>query len=530
MNTIVISDHLDAAGRHQLEATPNTNVVGPFNSPADFEAALATADALIVRSQTVVDAALLTKAPRLKVIARAGARLNNVDIEAATQQGIMVAHVPDAHIEAVAEHTLAMMLAAARQLPQAYLTLHSTGNWERHGTLGFELRGRTLGIIGYGRIGSRVAELANAFGMQVLAYDAQADPIAARAEKVTIVPLNELLDRSDIVSLHVSVTPSTQHIINTKALQKMRQTAWLINCSHAELINEADLVAGLDANQIAGAALDTLMQEPPAANHPLLNHPKALIVPHLNQNTIEARKHTSLKVAHQVLDALAERDYADFVNLPFGKDNAYKHYRPYLLLAEKLGRMQGHLANPARIRKLEVEVQGDGLEALVRPIATAMLKGMLKPVDKRPVTYANAPMLAHDQGIETQQTLGLRVVDYPNLISCRVHWDGGSQTLAGVLFGGDQIRLVQYGDIRVDARPEGNILFLENYDRPGIIGEVGTILGAHNVNIAGWRYGRNATGDRSVSFINLDTSCSKAALAEVQALDGVIDLKFLRLT
>lgn len=529
MFNILIADHLDESGLALLAAAPNVNVQGPFELQSELETALSTTDALIIRSETVVDRALLTLAPNLKVIGRAGARLNNVDIEAVTARGVMVCHVPDAHIEAVAEHTMAMLLAAARRIPQAYHQLQTHQSWARHTTLGFELRGRTLGVIGYGRIGRRVTALASAFGMQLLAYDPSADPDIAKANGVTIVPLDELLHRSDVVSLHVNVTPETQHIINAATLAKMRPTAWLVNCSHAELVDETALTQALNNGSIAGAALDTLTQEPPAPDHPLLQHPRTVIVPHLNQNTVEAREHTSITIAQQVLDALEGRDYTNFVNLPFTTETAYKHYQPYLLLAEKLGRLQGHLANPARIRKLEVEVQGEGLEKLIRPIAVALLKGMLRPVDGVPITYANAPMIAHAQGIQMQQTLGLRVVDYPNLISCRVHWDGGSQTLAGVLFAGDQVRLVQYGDIRIDARPEGNILFLENHDRPGIIGEVGTILGNHAVNIAGWRYGRNAAGDRSVSFINLDSRCPQAALAEVKALESVIELRYLRL-
>ncbi len=528
MHTVLIADHLEGSGRTLLEQHPNINLLGPFSDPADFAAALTAADALIIRSDVQIDASLLNSAPQLKVIGRAGARLNNVDLDAVTAKGIMVCHVPDAHIEAVAEHTLAMLLAAARHIPQAFQQLQTDGIWDRHGTLGFELRGRTLGIIGYGRIGKRVAQLAASFGMTLLAYDATATQPETTAD-VTIVPLDELLQRSDVISLHVSVTAETKYIINATTLAKMRSTAWLINCSHAELIDEDALLAALNEQRIAGAALDTLIEEPPSPHHPLVQHPLAMVTPHLNQNTIEAHEHTSITVAQQILDALDGRDFNNFVNLPFTAETAYKHYQPYLVLAEKLGRLQGHLANPARIRKVEIEVQGEGLEKLVRPIAVALLKGMLRPANGVAITYANAPMIAHAQGIQMQQTLGLRVVDYPNLISCRVHWDGGSQTLAGVLFAGDQVRLVQYGDIRIDARPEGNILFLENHDRPGIIGEVGTILGSHRVNIAGWRYGRNAEGDRSVSFINLDSHCPQAALNEVKALDSVIDIRYLRL-
>jgi D-3-phosphoglycerate dehydrogenase len=284
----------------------------------------------------------------------------------------------------------------------------------------------------------------------------------------------------------------------------------------------------LDSGRVAGAALDVLRQEPPPPDHPLIHHPNVIVVPHLNQNTLESQRETSRRVAGQVLDALRGDDYRNVVNLPFGPGAEYKLHRPYLELAEKLGKLQGQLAG-GRIHRVEIEIEGEGLQPLVRPVAVALFKGMLRPVDERPVNYVNSPVIAHEQGIAMKQIVGMQLVDYPNLISCRVYWDGGSQTVAGVLFAGGEARLVQYGDIRVDARPEGYLLFLYNRDIPGVIGRVGTLLGEHNVNIGEWRLGRDRPGGRAVSFINLDSACPRAVLDLLRRTPGIHAAKLVKL-
>jgi len=527
MLKILISDHLSDSGWAVFRAAEDAQLAGPFAERSAILGAARDAQAIIVRSSTRVDRELLDGAPTLRVAARAGAMLENIDLDECTRRGIMVINVPDANVIAVSEHTIGMMLALARHIPLGYASLRN-GEWRRFDLIGAQLHGKTLGIIGYGRHGREVAARAQAFGMATLAYDPYIDEGYARAQQVSIVGIDELLARSDFISLNTALTPETANLLSREAFEKVKDGARIINCTHADLIDEAALLDALDCGKVAGAALDVLKAEPPLPNHPLVCHPRVIVTPHLNQNTIDSQAATSRQVAEDVLAALRGEDYRNVVNLPFRPGTEYASAKPYLLLAEKLGRVQGQLAAGV-INRVEIEVLGDGLQGLVRPVAAALLKGMLRPVDERPVNYVSAPVIAYEQGIQTSQTRVLELVDYPNLISCRVHWPGGSRTMAGVIFAGGEPRLVQYDSFRIDANPTGFVLVLCNNDVPGVIGKVGTLLGAHHVNIGEWRYGRDKPGGRAVSFINLDSPPSSAAMESLRQLPQITDARLVKL-
>lgn len=526
MNTefhVIISDHLHPSGWQLLNQASGIHTSGPFSSRAEVLKAVEEADALIIRSTTQVDEELLNAAPRLKVVARAGAQLDNIDIDTASRRGIMVINVPHANVIAVVEHTFAMLLALARHIPRGMNTLRS-GKWFRHDLLGFQLHGKQLGIIGFGRLGKEVALRAQAFGMNVLAYDPYVDLAFAHAQGIEVLNFSELLARADILSLHTAYTPLTREMMNAQAFRQMKKGAYFINCVHAGLVNEADLLEALECGQLAGAALDTLAQEPPPADHPLLNHPNVVVVPHLNQNTVESQTITSRQVATDVIAALSGEDYRNVVNLPFTAEVPYQSVKPYLHLAFKLGKLQGQVAE-GWITRVEVELQGDGMRNLVRPVAAALLSGMLRLETGKSPNWVSAPVIAHKQGIQTAQAKGLvPLADYPNLIACRIFWvgadssmeRGGHRTVAGVLFGNGEARLVQYERFNVDAYPEGYVLILENDDVPGVIGKVGTRLGRAGINIAQWRYGRDHPGGKAVSFINLDDRIPKRLLTELE--------------
>ena len=512
---IVVSDHLHPDGWDALCQSENIRLTGPFESRAEVLQALQEADALIVRSTTVVDRELLEKAGRLKVVARAGAQLTNVDIDAATRLGIMVINVPDANLIAVAEHTFAMLLALARDIPAGYSAIQS-GRWPRNEMLGFQLYGKWLGIIGFGRLGREVAARAQAFGMQVLVYDPYVDLAFAHAQGVEVVDFSELLARADIISLHTAFTPQTAAMMNAAAFAKVKPGAYFVNCTHAGLVDEAALLDALNSGQIGGAAIDTFSKEPPPPDHPLLQHPKVVAAPHLNQNTVESQSATSTQVVADVLSALRGEDYRHVVNLPFSETIPYRAVKPYIHLASKLGKLQGQVAE-GWIKRIEVEVQGESLRGLVRPVAAVLLSGMLLPVDGRAANWVSAPVLAYEQDIQMAQAKGLApLADYPNLIACRIFWEGGQRTVAGVLFGNGEARLVQYDQFDVDAYPDGYVLVLENTDVPGVIGKVGTRLAQAGINIAQWRYGRETHGGRAVSFINLDSKVPRSLLAELE--------------
>ena len=512
---VLISDHLPESGWRLLKSAPDASTSGPFAGREELLAALPGADALIVRSATQVDGELLAAGSRLKVVARAGARLENIDIDEATRLGIMVINVPDANVNAVVEHAFGMLLALSRRIPEAYVALQA-GTWPRHAILGRQLHGKTIGVIGFGRLGRETAARARAFGMQVLVYDPYIDLSLAREQGVEMVGFDELLRRSDVLVPLTAYTMQTHNLLDQAAFAKAKDGAVLVNVVNAGLVDENALLAALQYGKLAGAALDTLNQEPPRPDHPLLRHPNVLVLPHLNQNTVESQEDTGRQVVSDVLAALRGGDYRNVVNLPFDSRTPYADVRPYIRLAARLGKLHGQLAE-GWIELVEVELLGERLEDLVRPVAAVLLSGMLLPVGGRQVNWVSAPVLAHTQGVRTAQAKGLvERGDYPNLMACRIHWAGGQRTVAGALFANGDARLVQYDGFQVDAEPEGFVLILENADVPGIIGKVGTQLGSAGINIANWRYGREKRGGRAVSFINVDGRVPREILAALE--------------
>ena len=526
--TILVVDALHEAGWEELRRAEDVEAHGPFPSREALWEALPAADAVIVRSGTRVDAAFLARAPRLKAVARAGVGWDNIDIDEATRRGVMVLHVPEANVAAVAEHTWGMLLALARRLPQGYQAVQQ-GQWPRHEMLGTQLAGKTLGVVGFGRVGRAVARRGRAFEMRVLVYDPYVELSLARQYGVEMVSFPELLQRADVVTLHATHTPQTHHMLNAAALAQMKPTAFLVNCAHAGLVDEAALLRALEQDRLAGVALDTLQQEPPPPDHPLLRHPRVLVVPHLNQNTVESQQATSRHIVRNLLDALRGEDYRNVVNLPFDERLSYRAVRPYLHLAAKMGKLQGQLAE-GWITHFEVELIGPDMEALVRPVAAMMLAGMIKPRPGMRVNWISAPALAAEQGISMAQVRGLiSRPEYPNLIACRIRWEGGERLVAGTLFGNGEARLVQYDQFAVDAYPEGYVLILENRDVPGVIGRVGTRLGQAGINIARWHYGRQARGGRAVSFINVDDRVPAEVLRELTQAPEIYRARLVRL-
>jgi len=508
---IVVADPLHKAGWEKLDAAPDAAVRGPYDCDDDVQSLLSEADALVICSNTTVDKDLLSAAPNLKVVARAGARLDNVDIDEATRRGIFVIHVPDANVISVVEYAFMLILMMARKFSPGDLGAAPEGR-----EAGFQLAGKTLGIIGFGRQGRAVAARAQAFGMHVLAYDPYIDLSFARERGVEIVDRPELLARSNIVTLHTAYTPLTHHIIDNNALALMKPGAYLINCVHSELVDSSALFAALRDGALAGAACDTMDDEAIQNASPLLDHPNFLITQNLGQATVEAQVSTAVGTVEDMLGVLRQEDYRNVVNLPFGGDTPYQVVKPYMDLAVKLGKLQGQLAG-GWITRVEVELLGDGLSTLVRPVTAVLLSGMIRSVDERPVNWVSAPVMAYEQGITTAQTKGLvQQDDYPAVISCRVFWDGGQRTVAGALFGNGEVRLVAYDGFKVDAIPDGCVLILENDDVPGVIGKVGTRLSQENISIAQWRYGREYIGGRGVSFINVDDHIPVNILAELE--------------
>ena len=522
MFRVLLADEILPEGLALLRDAPDVSVDDVrLDRPALLNR-LVDYHALIVRSGTPVDRALIERGQKLRVIGRAGLALGNVDIGAATEHGVMVLNTPEAYSVAAAEHTLALLLALCRYLPLADAAVRR-GEWDRSRYLGVQLAGKTLGLLGLGRVGQLVAARAQGFGVNAVAFDPYADDEEARRLGVTLAPLDEVLAQADFLSLHADLTAETRHLLGAAELARLKPGARIVNCAQGGLIDEAALHAALVSGQVTGAALDVFDQEPPTGS-PLLDLPNVVVSPHLGASTREAQAEVSVQIARQVLAALRGEDFANVVNLPFVAGPDFAQSRPYLQLAERIGALQRQLADGA-IEAVEVEVRGTEVAGRVKAVAVALLKGLLEGSDAEPVNYINAPMLAARQGLRVGQGRGLPAGDYANQISCRVRWPGGARLIAGTLFGGADGRIVLLDEFRMDARPVGEALVMFSRDVPGVIGAVGTLLQQYGVNIAEWRLGRDQPGGTALSFINLDSPVPAEGLSALLALPQVVAVK-----
>ena len=527
MFKILISDKLGQAGLDRLDLAKDAQYdMKPGLSKEDLMAILPEYDALIIRSGTKADADILKAGTNLKVVGRAGMGVDNVDVRAATLRGIIVMNTPGANSIATAEQAIALMLAASRHTAQAHASLKD-GEWKRSQFVGTELYRKTLGIVGFGRIGRLVAKRAQAFGMDVLAYDPYVSEEVGQELGVTLVDLDDLLAQSDYITLHTALVPETEKMINAQTIAQMKPGMILINAARGKLIDEVALAEGLKNGQVKTAAIDVYQKEPPE-NNPLIGLPNVIHTPHLGASTEEAQRDVATQLVDQVLDALRGTDFRNAVNLPFQAGPDFAETRPYMELSEKLGKLHCYLAD-SPIRRVEIEVRGEAVNELVKPIAAGLLKGILEKSISEQVNYINAPLLAEENGITVAQTKAASSLDFANLITCRVTWDGGSRTLAGMLFGGVEPRIVQVDDYKLDARPDGHVLVMQNKDVHGVIGQVGTILAAYEVNIAEWRMGRDKPGGEALSFINLDSEPSKEVLDALNKIPAITQVKLITL-
>jgi D-3-phosphoglycerate dehydrogenase len=482
---------------------------------------LKQAHALIARDDIQVDKALLDAAPQLQVIGRVGAGLSGIDVEAATSRGIVVMNTPGTNAIAAGEHTIALMLALSRRLVNAHDSLVQ-GYWllDRKRQVGTQLYGKTLGLIGLGRVGSIVAQRCLSFGMTVLAYDPYISEDQLDDARVVLVGLKELLQRSDFISLHVPATGETTRMIDQSIIEQMKPGARLINTSHGSIVDEIAVATALKSGRLAGAAVDVFAEEPPY-NSPLIGMDNVIHTPHIGDNTVEAMQDLSLQIVEQVLDALRGSDYRNVVNMPFVAGLDYEATRPYLHLAEYIGTMIQTLAR-SPVRRAAVEYRGDEVSGIIKPIAVAILKGLLQPILGEKVNYINAPVLAADRGIQMTQAKGLKTGNYTNLVSCQVTLeDGENIIMAGTLLDRKESHIVQINQYRMNFVPEGHLLIIGSYDQPGVIGRVGTLMATNNVNIASWQTGRAEPGGHTLTVLSLDQPIPDTVMDELRRLEFV---------
>jgi D-3-phosphoglycerate dehydrogenase / 2-oxoglutarate reductase len=475
--------------------------------------------AIIVRSETKVTAPILKAGKRLRVIGRAGVGIDNVDVEAATRCGVIVMNTPGGNTISTAEHAFSLLLSVARKIPQAHSNLQS-GHWDRKQFEGTELYNKTLGIIGMGRIGSELSRRAIAFGMRVLAYDPYLASSRARALQVELVEeLDDLLPLAAFLSLHTPLTPETHHLLNAARLTKTKPGVRLINCARGGLIDEAALLDSLGSGQVAGAALDVFETEPLPDDSPLRRMPNLILTPHLGASTLEAQESVGIEIAQAIRGALLEGTIRNAINLPNLDAKTLAIIGPHLRFGEKLGRFLSQVS-PKRVENLHINYSGKVNETDTTAITRSILKGFLYLAGGDEVNEVNAPAFAETLGMKVTESRLSAPGDYTDLLELSAVAEGKTISVAGAFFGATP-RIVSINNRPVEARPHGVVLVLENSDRPGMVGRIGTLLGAHGVNIASMSLSRNQAGGRALTVLNLDTAPPPELLEEIAASEDI---------
>ena len=495
--------------------------------PAALLAAIGDADGLLIRSTTRVTAALLEAAPRLRVIGRAGVGVDNVDLAAATRRGVLVVNTPGGSSVAVAELALGLLLALVRQIVTASGSLKA-GRWEKKRFQGRELAGKTLGVVGIGNVGSALVTRAQALGMRVVAFDPFIAPEAAARLGARLVELDALWREADVVSLHVPLTEQTRNLVDRGVLARMRKGALLLNCARGGLVDELALAEALGSGRLGGAAFDVFAEEPPPPDHPLLKLDNFVCTPHLGASTEEAQSAVAIAVASQVASFLVDGVVQNAVNAPGLPKEVLERLGPYLPLAEKLGHLAAQLA-AGGLGEVEVAVAGELASAPTRPLAARALVGLLRGFLDVPVNEVNAPAVARERGIALREIRSEEPQDYASLVTVTLRGQGTEVRVAGTVYGKHDARVVRIGEFRVEGVPEGHVILCENEDRPGVVGNLGSALGAEGVNIA--RISLSRRDDRGIafSFLNIDQPPSRALLATIRGLPHVRWLKDIHL-
>jgi D-3-phosphoglycerate dehydrogenase len=521
---VLVSEKLSAAGVERLGEHVDVDVRLDL-TPDELLEAIPGYDGLIVRSGTKVTADVLTAGENLKVVGRAGIGLDNVDVDAATRHGVLVVNAPQSNVLSAAEHTIALMLAQARNIPQAHSALVS-GSWERERWQGVELHGKTLGILGLGRVGTLVAQRASAFGMRLVAYDPYvAPPRAAQMGVELVETVGEVCARADFLTVHLPKTPETVGIVSDAELGAAREGIRIVNTARGGIIDEPALVAALQSGRVAGASVDVFDGEP-VTEHPLFALPNVVVTPHLGASTAEAQDKAGIAIAEQVLLAL-RGDFVPFaVNIDIGPDIP-EPVRPYVQLAEKLGRVAVALSEPG-IEALRFEYHGGLGDQDTRALTLSGLKGAFSAVVHEPVTFVNAPLLAKERGIAIEESKSSQSLDYVNLIEVRAASQGDTVSVAGVLVGKrDTERLVRVYGYDLDMAFAPVMAFFRYVDRPGVVGIVGTLLGEASINIANMQVGRQTVGGEALMGLAVDSPIPQDVLEGIVSKAGLRDARLI---
>jgi D-3-phosphoglycerate dehydrogenase len=522
---VLVTDPIADAGLDVLREAGHEVVTNYEAEGQELLDAVADANALIVRSGTEVTREVLEAAEDLVIVGRAGIGVDNIDIDAATDEGVIVANAPEGNVRAAAEHTVAMTFATARSIPQAHIRLID-GEWAKGEFLGTELNGKTLGIVGLGRVGQEVAKKLDSLGMDLVAYDPYISEERANQLGAELAELDEVLDTADVLTIHTPLTPETENLIGEAELAQM-EGGYLVNCARGGIVDEAALAAAVEDGVLAGAALDVFAEEPLPDDSPLLGVEDVIVTPHLGASTEAAQENVATSTAEQVVAAFAGEPVINALNAPSVDESAFPRIEPYIDLAETAGKIAVQLLD-SRLETVQVSYEGDIAEEDVDLLTASALKGVFQPLEWQ-VNAVNAPQIAEDRGIEVSETKRRQAEDFQSLVTVTVG-DGEKEiSVCGTLFAEDDARIVRVDGYRVDAIPGGQMMITRNTDEPGVIGHIGSVMGEFGVNIAGMFNARETIGGEALTVYNVDQEVPEEAREELEADERIIETKYISL-
>lgn len=522
---ILVSDDVSAKGvdilREHFDVDIKTNL-----PPEELIACIGEYDGLITRSQTQVTEEVIAAATNLKVIGRAGVGVDNINIPAATARGIVVCNAPEGNTIAAVEHTIGMMLAVTRHIPQAHQSIQD-GKWDRKSFTGIQLQGRTLGVIGVGRVGSRVAKRMQAFEMNVIGYDPYITEERAHQIGIELVDFDTLLAQSDYITIHTPLTKETRDMIDAEAIAKMKDGVRLVNCARGECFDNQAIAEALKSGKVAGAAIDVYPNEPlTLENNPFRGMFNVVQTPHLGASTIEAQEGVAVDVAYGVIDALNGKPVMNAVNMAPIPKSVAAVIQPYFGLAERMGTIAIYQAN-GPVKEIEIEYSGELSETETQHITTAFLKGLLNPILQDSVNYVNAPGLAKKRNIDVKESKSHKTGYYTTAITARIKTSNGEHEIAGTLFDGKQPKIVQIDQYRVDFTPEGYLLLVPHVDQPNMIGQIATILGKAQININGMQVGNTTESGTNIMAVAVSEDIPNDILLQISGIEGILDVKLI---
>ncbi|MCD5411458.1 phosphoglycerate dehydrogenase [Thermodesulfovibrionales bacterium] len=526
MMKVLVSDSISSKGIEVLRKAGLEVDVKTDLKPDELKAIISDYHALIVRSATKATSEIIEAATNLKVIGRAGSGLDNIDKYAASKRGVVVMNTPDGNTITTAEHTIAMIFSIARKIPQASASI-AQGKWEKKKFVGIELFNKTLSVIGIGSIGGEVARRAQALGMNVIAYDPFLSKDKAKAMGVEKLDFIEVIRRADFVTIHAPLTNETRNLIKRESLKEMKTGVFIINCARGGIVNEKDLYDALKSGKVAGAAMDVFEKEPPVDN-PLVKHERVVCTPHLGASTKEAQENVAIAIAEQVVDYLIHETIRNAVNFPSIPIDQVAVLQPYITLAEKIGSFVSQIFE-GEMAEVTLEYRGEVSKLNISPITIAALKGLLTPILHETVNFVNAPVIAKERRIEVKETKSTDAGDYQGIIAMRIKSPDGELQVDGTLFSKRDQRIVKIDNFTVEIVPEGNMLFMYNNDKPGVIGDIGALLGENNINIARMHFGRDKAGGLATSVVNIDSPVSGEIVEKIRNLPNILSVKVINL-